>query len=377
MKRPRRLRFALGAIIALALTGLIRHRVKTPGNSPSSETPHASGPATTRPDPAKEREVRDATSRARILNDCKDLETWLGSDPKPSEKAIQARLLAMRSEWVAYDPQVLSETIGKLLDSGEDRKLGLPFKVGPHGMLRGWPTLRVFLLDALALSDPEMAMRIARGLLETTNSPDEFAVALRSLTRTGIARADDAELLTRFSEMLGHDDWRSSAGFAEAFDLARYVGSPAAARLLAEWTGNPGLRAMALNEFAAEHPAEAMQAVGSLAEQDPVTRAAVMARADPADPAQMEAVENYLRKPGLTDEEATAFLRAFPLRSTTTGFRLYGDVPAPFNRERIIEGDRAALTMVERWAADPAFEKLHPQVQALQKRLATWIEDAK
>jgi hypothetical protein len=35
-------------------------------------------------------------------------------------------------------------------------------------------------------------------------SPDEFATALRSLTRPGVGRLDDSELLSRFGQMLGH-----------------------------------------------------------------------------------------------------------------------------------------------------------------------------
>ncbi len=376
MKRSTQCWLAFAAIIAALLTGITVFRGKAEEAAPpeTRQTPH---PRATQPDPARERETRDATSRARILADWQDLKAWVDSNPRPSDKEIQARLLATRSEWVAMDPQVLSEMIGKLLASGEDKNIGLPFKVGPHGMLRGWPTLRVFLLDALALSDPEMAMRIARGLLETTSSPDEFAVALRSLTRQDIARADDAELLSRFSEMLGHEEWLTSAGFAEAFDLARFIGSPAAARQLADWNANPGLRSMALNEFAAEHPAEAMDAIKDLTDQDHMTRAVLMARADPTDPAQMAAVETYLRKSDLTDEEAASFLRTFPLRSTTTGFRLYGNVPAPYTRDHIAEGDRAALSMVNRWAVDPALEKFRPDLLALQQRLTAWNLEAR
>jgi hypothetical protein len=290
---------------------------------------------------------------------------------------VRERLLATRTAWVQLDPQALARAIKELLESGADAKTGLDFEVGLHGMLAGWPTLRVFLLDALAISDPEMGMVIASDLLDKTPSADEFATGLRSLTRTDIARAPDAELLTRFDQMLGHKEWQSTRGFAEAFDLTRFVGTPAAARKLVAWNGNSELRSMAMHEFAADHPQAMLETLETDVALESPDRASLVARADPADPRQLGSVDDFLHRPELTAEEAGAFLNAFPLRSATTGFRLYGATPSPYTFDQIKSGDLAAGEIASRWLTDPTLEKYRPQIQALQQRLTNWIEEAK
>jgi hypothetical protein len=101
-----------------------------------------------------------------------------------------------------------------------------------------------------------------------------------------------------------------------------------------------------------------------------------MARADAADPAQLAALDAYLRDPDLPPEEATALLKSFPLRSATTGFRLYGKTPAPYSRDQIAAGDRAALERVKQWAIDPALANYHAEIQSLRQRLEQWTRQA-
>jgi hypothetical protein len=236
--------------------------------------------------------------------------------------------------------------------------------------------MRVFLLDVLATSDPVMASAIAKHLLDKTTSPDEFATGLRSLTRQGMSRASDSELLSRFDQMLGYPQWQGSRGFAEAFDLARVLGSPDAARRLASWNGYPALRNMAMHEFAAEHPAEMLDALGPEATISGLDRASLMARVNPADPQQLAAADRYLRNTDLASNEASEFLKTFPLRSATTGHRLYGKSPSPYTYEQIKAGDRAAMTQVNAWIADPSLGGYQQDLLALQRRLATWNQQS-
>jgi hypothetical protein len=331
----------------------------------------------TRPDPVLERESRDAASRRKIQDDWDQLIAWLESEPRPGDEEIQARLLATRVAWTEADLQVLSEMIGRLLESGRDLDTGLAFRVGPHGFLKSWPTLRVFLLDVLAASDPEMAAAIARKVLDSTSSGDEYAVAMRSLTRKGMGRASDTELLSRFQSMLGRNEWAKSSGFAEAFDLPRLLGSEDAAMVLLGWNGTPALRARALDELAADAPAAAIAAVAEAETIDPLTRASLMARANPTDPAQLDAVDRYLRTPGLQPAESGTFLNLFPLRSATTGFRLYGKSPAPYDYPNVVASDRAALEQVTRWLNDPGLAHLREPLQALQNRLNEWQQQTR
>ena len=374
---PSRKRWFL-AVILIAIAAAVWFTKHDPPSAVSKTgSPPVNRTRSIVPDREKEQATANTTARRRIEEDWAELLLWLRSDPAPTADEVRARLKVLRIAWTAMDPQVLAEVLGRLLATGEDAATGLEFRVGNHGFLSDWPAARVFLLDVLAASDPEMAQVTARRILDQTSSAEEFATGLRSLTRQGMGRAEDAELLSRFGQMLGRAEWQGSRGFAEALDLARFVGTPDAARQLASWNGKQALKSMAMNEFAAEHPDAMLQILGPDSTVDGATRANLMARANPEDPAQLSAVDVYLRSPDRSPEEASVFLKSFPLRSATTGYRLYGRTPSPYSYERIAAGDRKAGEMVSVWVADPALEKYRPDLLALQQRLSKWIEQAK
>lgn len=373
------------AAVFLMTAGLLIWSLTRSADSEQPTQPPAGQPAgdgnfrrnsSSNPSAEEEREETDATARGRVLKDWDELLAWLGRTPRPSEDEIRTRLMEIRREWAQMDPQALSQAIDAILKEGKDAATDMEFTVGLHGFLSGWPTLRVFVLDMLAISDPEMAADIARKILDRTDSADEFAAGLRSLTREGMGRADDDELLSRFSGMLERDEWSSSPAFAEAMDLPRLVGSPEAGAKLIQWRGKSSIRMLAMDEFAAAHPAEMLEALGTSEDVSGPARASLMARADPADAAQIAAVDTYLRSPELSEDDAIAFLRIFPLRSATTGFRLYAGNPAPYTFDQIKAGDQAAHDQVLRWQSDPELQKYQPQLNALAKRLADWIEQA-
>jgi hypothetical protein len=375
--KPSRLRLVAALMIAAAFVAVWLTNRKLAA-IPKAENEISQRTRATPPDIEQEREVSDKAARRKMEDDWNVLLQWLRSEPIPSPDEVRKRLLALRIEWTAIDPQVRAEMIALLLESGADAATGLDFKVGNHGQLAGWPTLRTFLLDVLATADPEMSPDIARRVLDRTDSADEFATGLRSLTRENMGRADDGELLERFGKLLGRTEWRQSRAFAEAFDLARFVGTPEAARLLADWQGNSALKTMAMGEFAAEHPAAMLKVLQDNATPlDAATHASLMARMDPADAAQLAAVDSYLRDPARTPEEAAAFLKTYPLRSATTGFRLYGKTPSPYTFDRIAAGDRMAEKQVVQWLADPALEKFKPGLTTSHQRLKQWVDEAK
>jgi hypothetical protein len=317
-------------------------------------------------------EEPEEDARSIVKADWEAFRAWLNSGPDSEQIAL--RLKELRSRWVALDPQALAEAIGELLASGDDAATGLSFEVGPQGLLKGWTTLRVFLLDVLAVSDPELAASLARKVASDTTSAEEFAVALRGLARPGLGRASDAELQGLLNHLLSQPSWTQSPGLAEALDLPRFLGSSEAARTLALWHGDGRLRNMALHEFAADHPETVLEVVAS--DTIPLTpdeRASLMARAEVDDPRQMDLVDGYLRREDVSATEIAEFLRLFPLRSATTGYRLYGSPPAPYHADQIAAGDRAALILVDRWLDDPGLAAHHAEFQALKKRLVTWV----
>ncbi|MCU0781019.1 MAG: hypothetical protein MUF04_07955 [Akkermansiaceae bacterium] len=348
---------------------LITHKTGRPAGA-------AHAPLAAREEPA--RASRHTASRPAVtahrqfLDDWAALERWLLNNPEP--EAIRSRLGTLRQLWVGMDWQVLASAISGQLATGDDLPTGLPFAVGPNGLLTSWPSLRVFLLDALAIADPAQAATIAREVLDSTSSADEYAVALRALTREGPGRAENRELLSHFARLLDHHEWRDAAGFAEAFDMPRFLGDPQAARLVASWNGNPELKQMAMHEYAAEHPASAAM-LASMCGSDPTQRARLMARCRPSDPAQAAEVARYLRDPAISPAEANLFLECYPFRGATTGYRLYGRAPAPFTRRQIAEDDLAALQQASSWLADPTLAQHHSPIAGLKQRLEDWQQD--
>ncbi|MEP4076810.1 hypothetical protein [Haloferula sp.] len=51
----------------------------------------------------------------------------------------------------------------------------MAFVTGHGGGLQSWPSLRVFLLDVLMSTDPDVAVEVAREVLAETDSAEEFA----------------------------------------------------------------------------------------------------------------------------------------------------------------------------------------------------------
>lgn len=308
------------------------------------------------------------------------LETCDGSqDPE----ALRKQLAALKEKWLEEDLHKVAQTAARLLRSGEDAATGMSFEVGPGGSLQGWPTMRVFLLDVLAIADPDLAVEIAREILASTRSAEEYALALKPLLMEGPWRASDEELQAYFSKLLWNRDWQTREGFAEALDLARVVSSPGTAEVLARWmdASPPALEAgdMALHETAAKSPrlfVELISGDGSLFADQPELRAGLMARGTVSEEGQAASIESYLKNPAIPAAEKETFLKLYPLRSATSGHRLYGTPPKPFERGQIAADDRAALEAANRWKTDPSLAPLLPSITALEGRLQTWVNQA-
>lgn len=361
------------AVALIAAAWWLASRGDPPGETPSAaEKPTAPLHRDARNQAGTPPSARSAA--VRIRGDWDDLLAWLQGEPRPDAAAIRGKLLALRTEWAEADPHTLAETIALLLREGRDAPTGLRFRVGLHGMLEEWPTARVFLLDALAPADPEAAAELAREILASTGSPEEYALALRPLARAGLARAPDAELLGCFQTLLARNAWHQSPGFAESLDLARTIGTPETAAALLAWSGDARLRSMALHEFAAEHPEAFAQTLPVARNLDPAERASLMARLDPSSPGQAEALDLYLADPARDQAECLEFLKLFPLRSATTGHRLYSRTPAPYTAESVATSDRAALDLTRQWLARPELASHHDALRKLEARLADWVD---
>lgn len=368
MGRRRGLLLAAGLILATLLA--VSRRPEPRPREPLAATPGRASELRT----AKPPRGIDADWR-RLVESCRH-----PVDPAERQRA----LAATKERWLAEDPRRVAARIGRLLQRGEDAATGLPFETGPGGALVGWPTLRVFLLDVLAVTDPDLAGSIAREVLDTTPSAAEFAVALKPLLLGGVWQSSDEELGARFSKLLGHPDWQTEVGLAEALDLARAAAIPATTALLARWVdGDPvAARAgeMALHETAAARPdllVGLLAGEPGLLDDRPGLRASLLARATVSDPGQAAEVQSYLADPAVPLAEKRDFLRLFPLRATTTGHRLYGKPHAPFDHDAIRGDDRAALDLVQAWRARPELAPLAGDLASAEQRLRDWVDQSR
>lgn len=316
--------------------------------------------------------LRDKMHDRLIRSEWSDLLAWLDGTPPPSADQIRTRLRNLRSDWAQLDPHVLATTLKSLLDSGANRSTGLPFTVGPQGFLSDWPDLRTFLVDSLAIADPDESAKIARALLRETDSSSEFAVAIRSLIRGNETSAPAPELLACFHTLLSRPEWQNDPALAESLDLARYLGNQDAATALLDWKGNPQARNMALHEFAADHPDVMISTLSQKTDSSSPESAALLARADPASPAQAAAVDAFLRNPAIPLEHRKSFLTLYPLRSLTTGYRLYRGNPTPYDEDSILRSDHAALAQAESWLKDPALALLKNELTTWKNQLIEW-----
>ncbi|MEP4076811.1 hypothetical protein [Haloferula sp.] len=71
-----------------------------------------------------------------------------------------------------------------------------------------------------------------------------------------------------------------------------------------------------------------------------------------------------------------ALLRLFPLRSSTTGFRLYAGTPVPYDLERVKASDIAAARAVESWLGRSDLDPQNVDLMALKSRLEQWKKQA-
>src|SRR5262249_17665942 len=98
-----------------------------------------------------------------------------------------------------------------------------------NGVLATAPTLRTFLLDELDRIDPAGAAAFARQLLESMKSPDEWALALRSLARQSTDPGGRQLAIGKLQAMLTHEAWmrNPSVVFREALDVGVPLRDPA------------------------------------------------------------------------------------------------------------------------------------------------------
>ena len=298
-----------------------------------------------------------------------------------------SRILAkLRAYLLTLPKAAASRLIEQFLDQKKDGATKLEFAIEKNGFLSGAPTLRVFLMDLLEKVDPQAAAQYALQILSTPGSPDEWAISLRNYALGGDASATQSLLEEKIQEMLSNGAWRAnpSVGYLEAFDAAVYTHDTALTPNLSHLIGdnrNPAVAHaafLALDRLVLSDPAAVLtqlQSQPDLMAGHEQTRADYFARADASDSRQKALLEGYLLDPNRTQQELNAFAGIYPNQNYMISNNLLTQSDTP-TYTQVVARDREALTTVQGWMGDPRFQALQPQLQTLNNRLTTLLQQA-
>jgi hypothetical protein len=288
----------------------------------------------------------------------------------------------LREKLRSLPPGEAAAAISEFLNTGEDESTGLPFVVGKNGSLTDAPTLRIALLDLLGESGPFVAVDYARRIFGEARSADEWALAMRNLARADGVQHQE-EIGRRLTEMLDNTEWLSnpSGGFLEAFDLAVYLGGTEQIANMASVLGHEteteglGVNRAAFTAIDRLFVGD-REAAFRYIEQDPdllswvpLDRAALVARANVIASGELRAVETYLTREGLSNEEANEFFSLFPNRNYSSGNRLASSPESGMAIGEVEQSDAATRVVVERWIGDPRFSTHLENLTQLRHRL--------
>ncbi len=297
-----------------------------------------------------------------------------------------ATLAEWKSRLTGLTREQAAGAIRAELASGRDAKTGLGFKVGAGGALNEAPSLRVFLLDELARLDAAAAAEMARAILATKTSAEEWAVAMRNLARVQSDDAGRAFLEGKLRELLTHEPWQreASEGFLEAFDVAVYLRGtnlvPELAALVRQTDNRAASHAayLALDRLTINDPALLLSRLTEepdLMAGREVTRANYFARADVSDAAQRAVLERYLIDARRTPEELKTFAGLYPNANFMISENLLTTVSTP-DRGVLVARDQAALRVVNEWLADARFAPVRGQLEPVRVRLEKFVRQA-
>ena len=276
---------------------------------------------------------RESTPKARvhalILSSLEDFR----SNPDPAQAVVLLRTLR---DGIRQAPEEeAAAAIVAFLKTGDDGPTGLPFVVGPDGMMEAIPSVRSALLDLLPSLDPLAALEAAREIMDQRTSADEYALALRNMAWNDLDGDLKSELSARFMDLL-KSPWldQPSAGFLEAFDIAVEVGGgPMFDRLIA-LAGEATVKSntavsraafMSLDRMIVRDRAlltAAFSADAGWMEFAPLQRASLMSRLDLTEPAQREVFSRYLADTSHAAGELEYFAKVFPNENFLYGHRL-------------------------------------------------------
>lgn len=297
-----------------------------------------------------------------------------------SGEASDAEVEALRRALLIADPERATAAIQAFLQSGRDIPTRQEFLIGEGGTLSSAPTMRTLLLDVLGQiskkSGSDAAAVVSRQVLETKESPDEWAVAMRN-----VGWHDPKAkpyLAGKVREMLSHEPWKlqPSTGFLESFDVIVYSEDPTFIPDLANLLGGESeeLRrasAVALDRLSAMAPLEVMNHLnanpGELADR-PFLRADYYAKTDLSNPAQRQALEVYLARGDVSLPEKTKLLKALATPASFVSENLLTASPPPEADDSPLRDQQLSQTL-DQWMQQGRFPQLQEEMGRVRAQL--------
>lgn len=303
--------------------------------------------------------------------------------PKPATD--KASLIERKGDLLRMDAAEARDWILRELDGGADYATGADLAIGGDQTLSAWPSYRVYLLDMLHLVDPAAAAAKSRELVGTSQSPDEWAVALRNVAKADEDGSSTEWLRAKSAELLRNGTWREdpSAGYLNAFDLIVYTEHTALSPELLALCDDRDRRAvrhasfLALDRLVQARPETVLPVLAAEAARHPSSGpmlSNLMARADLRDALQREAVERYLLDGKRAPEELDSFAGVFPNANFHVSNNLLTRTEGIAGPE-LAERDRAALEIVEEWLEDERFIPVNDTLLRIQSRLGKFLNE--
>jgi hypothetical protein len=302
-----------------------------------------------------------------------------------SSKSKTDVLAILELKLLAHPPTTSIQQILAFLKTGEDCPTGSRLVPGEE-RLDSAPSIRVALLDLLGRlcrkTNTREAADVGRELLQTLDSADEFAVSLRNVA--WIEPDATGYLGERLDALLAYAPWKENptGGFVAALDAAAFLGE--------------SKRLIPLEELAKSEPAalqhSAQAAMERLCEFSPLDalrllnrkthllaglpkiRATLFTKADFSHPDQRKLVETYLDRPDVDPSEKVTFVEELWRLPANTAPTLFTRRTEPLNED---VRNKRTLTLVSEWLASNQFKPLHPNLEALQRRLTSAKPDQK
>lgn len=332
---------------------------------------------------ARQMGVGDPEQVAKLTGEIDKVLVKLMADESTNSK-LQALTFLIRAFKSLPNHNDVNAAIRAWLHQGKDGPTNAQFAPGSGGSLEVWPSLRVALLDLLGELDRADAEQCAQEIFHSSNSPDEWAVALRNCGREFHTSPDvrKAQFSGYVAQLLSREDWlrAPTAGFLHAFDVAVFVGGDQMAHRLVSihdsdfhsatsFAARMSLDRLAIASFASVASALLENPDHWSVENE--ARAAIMARGDPGDAHQVQLMHNYLANDAVGISEKQAFIRTFPNGNLELSNNLLTTNPF-ISMQAMGARDDAAARVLEEWSKESGLADLNDSIQSRLRALASY-----